>query len=164
MKQIIKKLNNFRLTASIASGLALLAGLLSLGSLFLYHFAGETNGRGFRIVGFNDKPVVGFIYFMIILVTIILSITVIYLLLPSVRNKEKIVPSRTPLLLATISAGFQLALLVLSIVLIVTETPNTKVGFIVLFPFEVITIIGSALCILPYIKCSFYMPAIGQKK
>ena len=59
LKNIIKKLNNFKFSALVMSIVALVGSVYSLTSFFLYHFAGDIMETGatvdlMRKVGFFD--------------------------------------------------------------------------------------------------------------
>jgi len=167
-RKIIKKLNNFRFTALLMSCISGLAGIYSLVSFFLYHFAGdleevppdEETEYLARIVGFSSRPYLGMILFFMAVATLIISILVVYSLVPYLKNKEKLTPRKSLLITGFVSAFTQLGLLILMIVLVATETPNTAVGIYLTLPLGVLSIIGLALYIIPYLKCDFYMPEI----
>lgn len=167
-KAIIKKLNNFRLVSVIASIVSLVAGIVSLGLLFIYYFAGEVSQRtlsqqpSFVNLGISGK-VLGMIFFLAMIFVIGLSIAVIYNLLPFVKNKEKLTPKKLPLILAAVSGGFGFIVFVFSILAITLETPNTLVLYIVTLPFTFLTSVANLLLIVPTVKCAFYQPAIGAK-
>lgn len=166
MKTIIKKLNNYRLTSIIAAGVSLLSAIYALVSLFLYHFAGEVNARGFRKVGFSSMgktgQYLGLVFFFAVVFALILSIFVIVKVLPAIINKEKIVPQKTIFLVGAIGAVFQLIVVVLSLVLVLAETPKTAVGIWVMLPFGLIAAVATGFMLLPYLKCNFYMPEIKK--
>ncbi len=167
-KAIIKKLNNYRLTSIIVSAVSLLAGLLSLGLLFIYYFAGDistlTESRQPSFVSLGESGrIMGMIFFLFCIFVIICSIVIIYNLLPYILNKEKLTPKKAPLMMAVVNGGLQIVVIVFSVLAIVLEKPNTYVWYIVTIPFNVITCIANFLCIVPFLKCVFYQPAIGSK-
>lgn len=167
MKKIIKKLNNFRLTSIIVSAVSLVAGLLSLGLLFIYYYAGDiseaTQSRqpSFTSLGASGR-ILGMVFFLFCIFVVIASILVIYNLLPYVMNKEKVTPKKSPLIVAIVNASLQVVVLVFSILAIILEKPNTFGWYVATIPFNVITIVANYLCIIPLIKCVFYQPSVGS--
>lgn len=172
-KAIIKKLNNYRLTALIISCVNLVAGIVSLGLLFIYYFAGVVSKVTLSqqpsfvgLKGADNFPygrILGMVFFLFMIFNIILSIAIIYNLLPAIRNKEKVTPKRSPLIMAIVNGSFGVVVLVFSILAIVLEKPNTYSWYIVTIPFTVLTSIANILCIVPFLKCVFYQPSVGLK-
>lgn len=166
MKKIIKKLNNYRFTAAIVSIVSLIAGIVSLGLLFIYYYAGDTpkTNKKPRVPSFAalgvDGRIMGMVFFLACILVIILSIAIIYLLIPALKNKEKVSPKKSPLILAVVNGGFQVVVLVFSILAIVLETPNTLALYILTIPFTALTLIANFLVLIPLLKCVFYMPSI----
>lgn len=167
MKKIIKKLNNYRLTATIVSAVSLIAAVVSLGLLFVYYFAGDISKKtksrmpSFFNLG-QDGRIMGMIFFLACIFVIIISILVIYNLLPAIKNKEKITPRKSPLIIAVVNGVFQVIVLVFSILAITLETPNTLVWYVISLPLTGLTAIANFLCLVPFFKCVFYMPAINK--
>ena len=163
-KQIIKKLNNFRFTSILASIISGVAGVYALASLFLYHFAGELEPPKYLIrhVGFNDRPYLGMVLFFGILGTLVCSIIVVYLSVPFIKNKEKLTPRKSTILTGFIGAPFELLTIILMIVLAASEHPQTEIGIWLTFPIGLLSMCGTALYLLPYLKCDFYMPEIKR--
>ena len=169
-RKIIKKLNNFKFTATLVAIISSLAALYSLGSIFLYHFAGEIDpdSKGLnRFVGFSKLPngaVLGMILFFAAIISLFISIYIAYSMVPFIKNSEKLSPRRGLLLAGTVGAGFQLVLVIFMILLLVKDTPLTKVGIILTLPFGILLTIATGLYIIPYLKCDFYMPEILNKE
>ncbi len=163
-RQIIKKLNDFRFTSILATIISGVAGLYALGSLFLYHFAGplEEPKHLIRHVGFNDRPYLGMVLFFGILVTLICAIIVVYMSVPYIKNKEKLTPRKSTILTGFIGAPFELLTIILMIVLAVSEHPQTAVGIWITFPIGLLSMCGTALYLIPYLKCDFFMPEIKR--
>ena len=167
MKKIINKLNNFKFTAMVLSGVSLLSGILGLGLLFIYYFAGnvsqKTSSRtpSFANLGIGGK-VMGMIFFIFCILVIIMSIVVIYNLLPAARNKEKVNPSKSTLICAVINGGLEVVVLIFSILAITLEKPNTLALYILTIPFTLLTAAANIFCIVPFLKCEFYMPEIKR--
>ena len=53
--------------------------------------------------------------------------------------------------------------LVILMIALLAEHPNTLVGIIITLPFGILSMIGSLLYIIPWLKCEFYMPEIVRK-
>ena len=85
-------------------------------------------------------------------------------MVPFIKNNEKVSPRKGLLLAGTVSAVFQLILVIFMILLLAKGKPNTKVGIIITLPFGILLTIASALYIIPYLKCDFYMPEIVNKE
>ena len=169
-RKIIKKLNNFKFTATLVAIISSLAALYSLGSIFLYHFAGDIDptSKGLnRFVGFANLPngaLLGMLLFLAAIVALFMSIYIAYSMVPFIKNNEKVSPRKGLLLAGTVSAVFQLILVIFMILLLAKGKPNTKVGIIITLPFGILLTIASALYIIPYLKCDFYMPEIVNKE
>ena len=169
-KALIKKLNNFRLTSIIMSAISLVAGIVSLGLLFIYYFAGDISTKtesrqpSFTSLGAEGR-ILGMVFFLFCIFVIILSIVVIYNVLPNILNKEKVSPKKSPLIMAVVNGALEVVVLVFAILAITIdkEVPNTLALYIVAIPFVALTAIGNLLCIVPFLKCVFYQPAIGSK-
>lgn len=169
-RKIIKKLNNFKFTATIVAIISSLAALYALGSLFLYHFAGDIDptSKGLnRFVGFSNLPngaLLGMFLFLAAIISLFMSIYIAYSMIPFIKNNEKVTPRKGLLLAGTVSAAFQLVLVIFMILLLAKGKPNTKVGIIITLPFGILLTIASALYIIPYLKCDLYMPEIVNKE
>lgn len=167
-RAIIKKFNNFRLTSFVTAGAAFVGAAYSLAAFFLYHFAGEKTEKHGRLVGFlsleKDGRILGFIFFLAAVLSIILTIYAIYTLIPHMLNKEKVNVKKSSVIVAAVAALPTLLVTVLSIYLIAIEDPNTEIGIIVSIPFGALASIALGLLLVPALKCEFYMPAIKQKK
>ena len=175
-KKLIKKLNNFRLTSLIIAIVSLFAGGMSLGLMFIYYFAGNVSEttqarmpsffsldvQGETITGTSGR-IMGMIFFLTLIIVLILSCVIIYGLFPAIRNKDKVLPKKSPLILAIINGAFEVVVLVFSILAIVLEKPNTFAGYCAAIPVIALTAIANILCIVPFLKCVFYQPAVGSK-
>lgn len=164
-RKIIKKFNNFRLTAAVTMGTGILAALYALGSFLCYNFAGDIVD-GVRDVGFdstNTGKILGMILFLIALGALIIGIIVAYCLIPAVKNTEKVTIKKGYLVVSFVGAFFVLALMVMMILLIILDEPKTLAWIIVSIPFGVISIAASVFEFILYKKCDFYMPEIAKK-
>lgn len=174
INKVVKKLNNFQLTSIIISIISVVIALVSIGYLLCYEFAGYYDADiGMQITAFakpdyggafKNGPILGMIFFLFSLISIILSIVVVYVSFPAIVNKDIVLPRRSNVLVTAINGAFQLVISILTIVLLTSkEYVKTKTPFTICLVFSIIAIIACALCILPFIRCTFYMPAIKVK-
>lgn len=174
MKKLVTKLNNFRLTALIESIIQLLVGLVSLGFLFAYSYAGQDNGKYIEPAfpykdGDMTPQFLGMIFFVSAIFSLILAGYVIYSLFKPLMNKETYVPKKAILVAGKVNILLQAIVDVLTIVLIVGSytgmfpVPKTLVLFIVLFVLSIISIVFMCLSIYPLKKCEYYQPPIKKK-
>ena len=165
-RKLIKKLNNFRFTAMIAACVSGLAAVYGLLSFFFFHYAGEIlpgeEDTYVRAVGFYNHEnggMLSFIVFAGFIVSVICGIIVAYSMVPYIKNKEKLVPSKGVLITGFVGGVFELVLVIMMILLLGDEeTPKTSVGIIISLPFGILSTLGQLCYLLPYIKCNFYMP------
>ena len=167
LRQMIKKLNNFKFTALLVLIISGVAALYALGCLFMYHFAGpidpEIQVRQVGFTGVQGGQYLGMFLFFMAILTLFISIYVAYSMVPFVQNKEKTNPRKGLLLAGFVSSIFEFVLIIFMIILMAIGHPQTLVAIIVTLPFGLASMIGSCLYIIPWLKCDFYMPAIGQK-
>lgn len=167
MKELAKKLNNFRLSAFIEAIIQVFGALVLLGDVVCYTLAGGVE-NGFPVQAFQYDPespvpqMLGMIFFMSCLIGIIVSVVVIYQLLPNILNKEKVTPKKGFLITGAVNSIFHIILVVLSIVLIVREQPQTTAGLIVTIVGSGLYIIANALKIYPLVRCEYYQPEIKR--
>lgn len=175
-RKIIKKLNNFRFTAILMACASGLAALYALGSFFLYHFAGDPDpvSKGLiRNVGFSDTPngpYIGMVLFFAAIITLIVSLYIVYSTIPFIKNNDKVAIRKGLLLAGFISSIFELLLFVLMIILLVKNPHHEKESvyhlwkalLIVSLPFGFVSTIATGLYLVPFLKCDFYMPEIKR--
>ena len=166
-RKIIKKLNNFKFTSLLSMCISAVSGLYAIFSFAFFHYAGDLleNENYIRAVGFYDKPNGGFLSLLVFLcafLSLILSIVVVYGSWPFVKNQEKMAPRKNNLMLGFVAGVLEFGLVILMIALL-AEHPNTLVGIIITLPFGILSMIGSLLYIIPWLKCEFYMPEIVRK-
>ena len=172
LRKIIKKLNDFKFTSLLAMIISSVSGLYAIFSFAFFHFAGDLleNEVYIRKVGFYDLKIgdsqiggfLSFLVFMCAFFSLVLSIVVAYGSFPFVRNREKQMPRKSNLLVGFISGVFELGLVILMIALL-GQHPNTLVGIIITLPFGIVSTIGTLLYLFPYLKCEFFMPEIVRK-
>lgn len=166
-KSLIRKMNNYRLSSVILASISALTGVIALGLTFIYYFAGDKTNKGAQQPSFvtlgPSGRIMGMIFFLALIAVVILAVVVVYGALPYIMNKEKVVPKKSPFIISVVNGGLEVVVLVFSILAITLETPHTLVLYIVTIPFTVITAVANILCILPFLKCVFYQPAIGSK-
>ena len=167
LRQMIKKLNNFKFTALLVLIISGVAALYALGCLFMYHFAGpidpEIQVRRVGFTGIQGGQYLGMFLFFAAILTLFISIYVAYSMVPFVQNKEKSSPRKGLLLAGFVSSVFEFILIIFMILLMAIGHPQTLVVIIVTLPFGLLSMIGSCLYIIPWLICDFYMPAIVQK-
>ena len=166
-RKVIKKLNNFKFTSLLAMIISSVSALYAIFSFIFFHYAGDLleNEKYIRAVGFyahENGGLLSFLVFLCAFLSLILSIVVAYGSFPFVKNQEKQMPRKNNLLIGFIAGVLELGLVILMIALI-AENPNTKVGIIITLPFGILSAIGCLLYLLPYLKCEFYMPEISRK-
>lgn len=167
LRQMIKKLNNFKFTALLVLIISGVAALYALGCLFMYHFAGpidpEIQVRKVGFTGIQGGQYLGMFLFFAAILTLFISIYVAYSMVPFVQNKEKSNPRKGLLLAGFVSSVFEFILIIFMILLMAIGHPQTLVAIIVTLPFGLASMAGSALYLIPWLMCDFYMPAIVQK-
>ena len=166
-RKLIKKLNNFRFTSILMAIISGVCALYALASLFLYHFAGELEPPKYliRFVGFSDVEngeYLGMILFFASIISLFISIFVVYSLIPFIKNNEKVSPKKGLLLGGFVAGIFELVLIVFMILLLAIGHPRTLALIIVSLPFGFASMVGCLLYIIPYLKCDFYMPEIKR--
>ena len=167
LRQMIKKLNNFKFTALLVLIISGVAASYALGCLFMYHFAGpidpEIQVRRVGFTGIQGGQYLGMFLFFAAILTLFISIYVAYSMVPFVQNKEKSNPRKGLLLAGFVSSVFEFILIIFMILLMAIGHPQTLVVIIVTLPLGLLSMIGSCLYIIPWLQCDFYMPAIEQK-
>ena len=170
MKKLIKKLNNYRVTALAVGITAAFVALLTIGLVLIYYFAnGLSNTTGHQIPSFSTIKQTGrilqMVFFIFAIIVLALSLGTAYLLVPAILNKGKVVPSKTPLFMAAVTGVLQIVLLVFSILAITLETPKVAACgalYIVTIPLNIISLVANIFYLVPAIKCEFYMPEVGK--
>ena len=167
LRRMIKKLNNFKFTALLVLIISGVAALYALGCLFMYHFAGpidpEIQVRRVGFTGIQGGQYLGMFLFFAAILTLFISIYVAYSTVPFVQNKEKTSPRKGLLLAGFVSSVFEFVLIIFMILLMAIGHPQTLVAIIITLPIGLLSMAGSCLYIIPWLKCDFYMPAIVQK-
>ena len=164
--KIIKKLNNFKFTSLLAFCISAIAAVYAIFSFAFFHYAGDLleNENYIRAVGFyyhENGGYLSMIVFISCFLSLILSIVVCYGSFPFIMNKEKMMPRKNNLMVGFVSGVLEL-ILVIMMILLLGEHPNTLVGIIVTLPFGILSTIGSLLYLIPWLKCEFYMPEIKR--
>lgn len=164
-RKIIKKFNNFRLTAAVTMGTGVLTALYALGCFFCYNFAGDLID-GVRDVGFDTTKsgkILGMVFFLLTLAVLVTAIVIAYCLIPAVKNAEKVTIKKGYLAVSFANVFLVLGLMVMTILLLVLDEPNTFVWIIVTIPFGLISIASSVFEFILFKNCDFYMPEIVKK-
>ena len=134
MKQLLKKLNNFRLSATIMAGIAVLGIIVTV--LFFAAYQTTTAGSDLMFAqkdttllknAFPDRPILGFVFFISAFLAIILGVAVIAFSLPFIMPKEKGIPSKTIGWVLAAQQVFLLVLVTLGVIALATSVRNTNV-------------------------------------
>lgn len=167
LRRIVKKLNNFKLTATLVAIFSVLTALYCVGAFVCYNFAGDVINN-VRVVGFsgmgdhgNLGKILGMVLFLSVLITVVMSIVVAYQLFPAVKNKDKVVPKRGFLFVQFVASFFEICVIVLMVILY-TKEPNTKDYILYSLPLGGLTVIVSWLELIPFYMCDFYMPPVKK--
>ena len=169
MKELIKKLNNFRLSSALLAGGALVEIVVAILYLVLYQSNGFTiDEDGTQTITTalyaTDLKAVGMFYFLAAFTLIIVGITLIYKALPFIfpKSKENPIHSLGWLLLA--ESVLLLFMTIISICFISTENSRHTAGFIVLIIIALLANVYSGLMIYPTLRCHFYCPEVINKE
>ena len=181
-RKIIKKLNNFRTASIVMAIISGVAAVYALASLLFYHFAGDLDESGLiRSPGFTSEKFVkynalgrvipgenlglylGLIVFLAFVGTLITGVMVAYSCLPYIKNKEKLLPRKGLLITGFVGSFFELVLIVMMIIMAVSEHPHTELGVWLTLPLGLASLVGTALYLVAYLKCDFYMPEIKKE-
>ena len=100
--------------------------------------------------------------FLTSLAVLIISLYIVYSLIPFIKNKEKLIPRRGLLIAGFVGAPIELVLIVLMILLALFDKANTAIGIWVLLPVGLASTAATSLYLWPYLKCDFYMPEIKR--
>lgn len=162
-KKVIAFFNNYRKTSIVLSGVAVVSAIVGILYLIFYALSGGTKDDAV-ITAFHDRAILGMVFFLFSLFVIGISAYLVYAQFPAILNKEKIQIRKSPLILSVVNAAFQLVIAVFVIILLTSEQSKVAGGFIAVLVFNILSMIASALFIIPFLKCEFYMPAIIQDK
>lgn len=168
IKKLTKTLNNYQITAR----LMMIAGLITIITNILlfvcYQLSGGMQegdaGVMVQITAFNDAKVVGMIYFLFAIVSIILGIAIVYAAMPYAFPKDKMNPNKALPWLHVANGALQFALMIMTIYLLATETSQMAVGFVIALIIGFIGVVCSLFFLFPGLRCRFYMPAFVDKK
>ncbi len=167
MKELIKKLNNFRLSSLLLAIGALVEIIVAVLYLVLYQSNGLAEINGVETVTTalysTDMKAVGMFYFLTAFILIIVGITLIYKAFPFIfpKSKENPIHSLGWLLLA--ESILLMIMTVISLIIISTEVSRHTAGYIVLIVIAFLANIYSGLWIYPTLRCRFYCPEVVKK-
>ncbi len=168
MKELIKKLNNFRLSASLISIGAVVEIIVAVLYLALY----QTNGITTDVDGAEsittalyatDVKAFGMVYFIAAFVLIIVGVTLIYKAVPFIFPKSKETPIRSLGWLFLAESVLLLLMTIISIAFISKEVSRHTVGYVLLIVVALLANIYSGLWIYPTLRCRFYCPEVVKK-
>lgn len=175
LKPIIKKLNNFKLTALLATIGGLVGLLLTVLLFIFYSRSGVDPSTGNVVPAFfggitpaapKGNPslyIVGMVYFLFLIVSTILCIVIIYLSFPYLFPRDVMSPKKALPWLVVSEGALHFALIIMTIFLLIIEDSRMKVGFIIYIILGALFLIYSLLFILPGLKCRFYMPSLLEE-
>lgn len=134
MKNFLKKLNNFRLSSLIMAALAVFGILV----VIVFFVAYQTNTAGSTEIfaqtdqsllrsAFPDRELLGFVFFMSALFSIILGVVVVALAYPYIMPKDKGVPNRIIGWVLLVQNVLIFVLIVLAIVNLATSVRTASV-------------------------------------
>jgi len=169
LKPIVKKLNNFKFTALLCAIGGAVSVILTI-LLFVFYARSGLDGNGNVTIAFNyvkgvNSPsiyIVGMIYFLICIVSLIVGIVIVALSFPFIFPKDKMTPKKSLPWLMVANGAIHFALIIMVIYLITSEFSRMKVGYIIYIIVGALLLIYSLLFILPGLKCRFYMPQLNN--
>lgn len=169
MKELLKKLNNFRLSSLIMAIVGVFGSLIGVGLLFAFSFSHVAREAGMRkssmtTIAFWDNRVAGMVFFIAALVAIILGIVVAYLAMAYILPKQKLEPKRSFGWILLAENVVLVIDLVLIFVLLNTEETVIPAVWAILAALIVLSFGFSALWVYPNLKCRYYTPEIAKKK
>lgn len=169
LKPVVKKLNNFKFTALLAVIGGVISILLTILLFILYSRSGVDTKTGEIItafVGGQKHPgtyIVGMIFFLFLIVTIILGIVIVAIGFPYLFPKDKMNPKKALPWLMVANGGLHFSIIIMVVYLLATEYSRLKTGFIIYIILGALLLIYSLSFILPGLKCHFYMPSLLDK-
>jgi len=136
-------------------GAALLSGIASILTLVFYQLSGGTTEEGKQITALNDNKILGAVFFLFALMSVILVITLIVISLPHI-TKKKFEMNTLPngVLLLIISVFFLVNLIViLTKIISSTLTMGGWVATIILIVLSLVAnILAAVQCIIRFIR------------
>lgn len=165
MKELLKKLNNFRLTSSLIAGGALLEILMAVLFLVFYQSSGRLvdDGAETVVVALYNAKFWGMIYFLVAFTLIVVGITLIYKAIPFIFPKAKETPIKSLGWLFVSESALLLIMAIISFVIVGNEFSYHVVGFLICGIISLLCNVYAALLIYPWIKCRFYCPDVEKK-
>ena len=170
MKNLLKKLNNFRLASLVYAAIAVLGVLVTILFFVAYQTTTHYTQKDLSVItnAFPDKEILGMIFFVSAIVAVILGIAVVILSFPYIMPKEKGTPNRAIGYVLAAQAIFVLILVVLGVVNLILKNPKAKVEnpvfWIIDIALGVIFVGGAGCMLLPTLKCDFYCPELVAGK
>ena len=164
MKEILKKLNNFRLTSTLLASGALLELVMTVLYLVFYQTSGIVveDGVTSATVALTNAKFWGMVYFLLAFATIIVGITLIYKAIPFIFPKAKETPTKSLGWLFVAESVLLFFMTIITFVIISTEESNHFVGFLICGIISVLCIISAGLMVYPWLKCRFYCPDVSR--
>ena len=169
MKELLKKLNNFRLSSLISACAALFGCLVVAGALVAYQFSaapttGEAaGGRTYTTIAFFNNQSLGMVFFLFAIFAIIIGIVVIYKAFPYILPKQKLEPLKSMGWVLLAENVLILGLVVLMFIILITEKTIIPAVWCVLIALGTMSVGFSGMWVYPTLKCRYYTPEIAKK-
>lgn len=167
MKELLKKLNNFRLFSLLLSIGSLVEVIAVVIGLILYQTSGTgadvVTGEPIIVNAFIDNQLAGMFYFFEATIILVLAIVTIYKSFPFIMAKQKLNPMPSLAYINAAGGVFSLAFAIQIIYLLATETSRYVPGFVIVVILCFLAVIYNGLLVYPNIKCNFYCPEPEKK-
>lgn len=156
MKQFLKKFKDFKLTAKVEACLGFVSVVAALVILILYQTNQtrlNTDGSEIIISGFPGEPIVGMVFFLAGLLSIILGVVALYSSVKYIFNKDATKePNRLIPYFGAISALFSIVEVIFAFVMISKEGSRNTIGVIIAAIFLILALVLQLLMLYPAIK------------
>lgn len=169
MKELLKKLNNFKSFSLILSLTGLVEVIVMVVSLILYQTSSPVTINSDGTIeekinhAFSGNQIAGMIFFIEVIIAIILGIVVVYKTLPFVFPKQKLNPTRVFGYVQVAGGVFSLAFAIQVIYLVSTEQTRYLAGWVILIILSLLVALFSFALVYPNVKCHFYCPDPNKK-
>ena len=175
MKELLKKLNNFRLTTFLFSGCSLLGILLMVASFFLYQTANvtldaETEAEVVTHAFINTNStlgtgaeVMGMMFFITAILLIVAAVIVIYQGFPFMFPKAKGNPTKMLGWVNLAQGALMLIMLIYMIIMLKTESIRNTPFWIMVMIFGFIDVLASAFLAFINHNALYYCPDVKKK-
>lgn len=167
MKELIKKLNNFRRSA-IFIAIGAFVGLVAIAlMLALYQTSGsaiDAEGKAITTIAFKNNQIAGMFYFIFAIIAVIVGVTAFYKALLFIFPKTKKTPAKSIIWILFAENMLVLILNILVIFLLSTEKSNHTAGYVISLILGFLSVIYSVLWLYPLFHCHFFYPELKSNK